>query len=406
MDFCRQQSGLTGCTVEVLDGSLHSRRCPSESHLEKLDECDTPRKGRVNMPQREKVTWAQLRVGILVIVSLVVLGVGIFFISGQVSWFSRKYTLKAYFSGAGGLRPGSQVRIEGIPVGTVERIQLSPFLAEDRSVEVVMRVPRSFQGHIRADSTASLETAGLLGEAYVDIQRGSPTQPAVPDGGEVKSVEEADIKRIVQNTNDVISNLRVLSAKLNDITNQIQAGKGSMGKLIYDDTFYNRLTNTTASVQRVLNRVENGEGTLGKLLSDDTLYKNTVTTLNRLNDVVDDVQHGKGSIAKFISDPSVYNNINQVVTRANTLMDNINQGHGTLGKLATDEKLYGRINDTFDRLNTITARIEKGEGTLGKLSTDPTLYNNLSDSSNSLRDFLTEFKKNPKKYLTLRVKLF
>ncbi len=358
------------------------------------------------MPQRQKVTWAQLRVGILVITSLVVLGVGIFFISGQVSWFSRKYTLKTYFSGAGGLRPGSQVRIEGIPVGTVEGIRLSPFTEENRAVEVVMRVPRDYQGQIRADSTASLQTAGLLGEAFVDIQRGSSNQPAVPDGGEVKSVEEADIKRIVQNTNDVISNLRVLSAKLNDITNQIQSGKGSMGKLIYDETFYNHLEKTSATVQRVLARVERGEGTLGKLMADDTLYKNTIATLDRVNKVVDDVQHGNGSIAKFISDPTVYNNINQVVSRANTLLDNVNKGQGTLGKLATDEKLYTRMNETFDRLNTITGRIEKGEGTLGKLSTDPTLYNNLSESSDSLRDFLTEFKKNPKKYLTLKVKIF
>lgn len=358
------------------------------------------------MPQRQRIIWAQLRVGVLVITSIVVLSIGIFFISGEVSWFSRKYTLKTYFSSAGGLRAGSQVRIEGIPVGTVARIQLSPFAEENRSVEVVMRVPRSFQGHIRTDSTASLQTAGLLGEAFVDISRGSSTQPAVPDGGEVKSTEEADIKRIVQNTNDVISNLRVLSSKLNDITNQIQAGKGSMGKLIYDETFYNRLTNTTASVQRVLAKVENGEGTLGKLMSDDTLYKNTVATLDRLNQVVNDVQHGNGSMAKFIYDPSVYNNINQLVGHANTLVDNVNKGHGTIGKLATDERLYSRMSDTFDRLNTITTRIEQGQGTLGKLSTDPTLFNNLSESSNSLRDFLTEFKKNPKKYLTLRVRIF
>ena len=50
--------------------------------------------------------------------------------------------------------------------------------------------------------------------------------------------------------------------------------------------------------------------------------------------------------------------------------------------------------------------MDQGQGTLGKLSTDTTLYNNLSQSSESLRDFLTEFKKNPKKYLTVRVHIF
>ncbi len=358
------------------------------------------------MPQRKQVTWAQLRVGLLVVVSLTIFAIGVFFISGEVRFFARKYTLKTYFSDASGLRGGSQVRIQGYPVGTVERVLLSPYPDPERAVEIVMQIPRSYQKEIRADSSASLRTAGLLGEAYVDISRGRPDQPAVEPGGEVKSREEPDIKRIMQNTNDVISNLRELSARLNDITEEVQAGHGSMGRLIYDRALYNRMSETTASLQRVVSRVESGEGTIGKLLADETLYERTVASISRLNEILDDVQQGEGSLAKFISDPSVYNNVNDVVARANTLMNNVNKGQGTLGKLATDPQLYNRLNETVDRLNTLAARIERGEGTLGKLSTDPTLFTNLSESSQSLRDFLTEFRKNPKKYMTVKLRLF
>jgi phospholipid/cholesterol/gamma-HCH transport system substrate-binding protein len=358
------------------------------------------------MPQRQKVAWAQLRVGALVIVSLTVLAVGIFFISGETRFFSRKYTLKTYFSGAGGLRAGSQVRIEGIPVGTVERIGISPYPEPERAVEVTMRIPREFQDQIRDDSSASLETAGLLGEAYVDISRGSPGEPVVPPNGAVKSREEPDIKRIMANTNDVISNLRVLSSKLNDITSEIQSGHGSMGKLIYDPALYNRMTKITGDMQQVVARLNQGQGTVGKLLIDDTLYQRTTASIDRLNQILDEVQSGKGSLAKFINDPTVYNNVDQLVTRANNLLDNINKGQGTLGKLATDPELYNRMNETFDRMNVITTRIEQGQGTLGKLSTDPTLYNNLSESSQSIREFLTEFRKNPKKYLTIKLRIF
>jgi phospholipid/cholesterol/gamma-HCH transport system substrate-binding protein len=94
------------------------------------------------------------------------------------------------------------------------------------------------------------------------------------------------------------------------------------------------------------------------------------------------------------------------VAQANSLFDGINQGRGTLGKLATDPQLYDRANQTFDRLGQISGRMADGQGTLGKFSTDPTLYNNLSNSSESLRDFLTEFKKNPKKYMTLKLHIF
>lgn len=358
------------------------------------------------MPQRQQLTWAQLRVGVLVIVSLSIFAVAIFFISGRVGFLSRRYTLNTYFSDAGGLREGAQVRLAGVAVGNVARIRISSFPEPRRAVEVTMKVARTFQNQIRADSVATLETAGLLGESYMDISRGSPGEAALPDQGEVKSHEEADIKRIVQNTNDVLTNLRGLSAKLNDVTNQIQSGKGTLGMLIYDQAFYNRMNSMASDVQSLMDRVEKGEGTLGKLTKDDTLYQRAVATIDHINQLTEDIQHGKGSAAKFISDPSLYNEMHQLVSRANVLIDNVNKGQGTLGKLATDAQLYNRMNESLDRLSVVTDRIQQGQGTLGKLSTDPTLYNNLSESSKSLREFLTEFRQNPKKYLTLRLRIF
>ena len=357
------------------------------------------------MPQRKEIKWSQLRVGILVAISLVVLAVGVFLISGQMGFLSRNYTLKAYFSEASGLRDGSQVQLAGIPIGNVEAIRVSSYTDPLRAVEIDMRVPKRYQDQIRADSVVTTESAGLLGEKYINISRGSPGQPILSDGGELKSHEEADIKQIVRNTNDVISDLHVLSAKLNDITNQITTGKGSMGKLIYDQGLYNRMNETVGAAEHVMNDIEHGQGTIGRLISDEALYRQMSATMDRLNNFIDDVQHGKGSAGRFVTDPAVYDNLNRVATKANTLIDNINSDKGTLGRLINDPHLYSQLNETVDHLNTITARMEKGEGTLGLLSTDKTLYDNLSASAKSLREFLTDFQKNPKKYLTLRVKI-
>jgi len=357
------------------------------------------------MPQRKEIKWSQLRVGILVALSLIILAVGIFLISGQVGFLTRRYTLKTYFSEASGLREGAQVQLAGIPVGNVSAIRISPYTEPLRAVEVDMKVTKRYQDQIRADSVVTPESAGLLGERYINISRGSPGQAVLGDGAELKSREEADIKQIVQNTNDVISNLRVLSAKLNDVADQITAGKGSMGKLIYDQGLYNQMNQTLGSAQHVMTDIEHGRGTIGKLISDEALYQQMSATMDRLNNFIDDVEHGKGSAGRFVSDPAVYDNLNQVTTKANTLMDKINSDKGTLGLLINDPQLYNRLNETIDHLNSITARMDKGEGTLGLLSTDKTLYNNLSESSKALREFLTEFRKNPKKYLTMHVKI-
>jgi len=358
------------------------------------------------MPQRQRVTWAQLRVGTMVIIGLAILAVGIFFISGQVGIFTKRYILKTYLSEAAGLRVGAEVRLAGVAVGNVKRVQISPYTERERAVEVIMAVSQSYQKEIREDSIASIETVGLLGESYVNITRGSPSREVIPAGGVLRSSEGAEIKQVVQNADDVIINLRVLSAKLNDITGQLQSGKGTIGKLIYDQTLFNHLNKTSATLDQMVTNLDEGKGSLGKLVADDTFYNNATNTLDRLNKVIDEMQHGQGSLAKLISDPAVYNNVNHLVSQANSLFEGVNQGRGTLGKLATDSQLYDRANQVFDRFDQISNRMADGQGTLGELSTDPALYNNLNDSSKSLKDFLTEFQKNPRKYLTLKVRIF
>jgi phospholipid/cholesterol/gamma-HCH transport system substrate-binding protein len=358
------------------------------------------------MPQRKQLAWTQLRVGVLIISGLIVLAVGIFFISGKVGLWTKKFELKTFFSGAENLRDGAQVRLAGIVVGNVAGIKLSPYKEPSKAVQIDMTITQKYQDEIRTDSVATIETVGLLGEAYVDITRGGPGAKPLPDGGMVQSHEEADMKQIVQNANDVVSNLRVLSSSLNDITKQIQHGQGSIGRLIYDEKFYNNLNKTATEAQRLMAQLEAGQGTLGKLLTDKTFYNRTVAAVDKVNKLLDTVQNGNGSAAKFINDPSVYNNLDQATRRANTLMAGINESKGTLGKLIKDPSLYNNLNETVHHVNVITERIDRGQGTMGKLSTDPSMYNNLLSASQSLRQFLTEFRTNPRKYLTLRLHIF
>jgi phospholipid/cholesterol/gamma-HCH transport system substrate-binding protein len=358
------------------------------------------------MPQKERVQWAKLRVGVMVIVCLFIFAVGVFFISGQEGIFTRHYTLKAYLASAGDLREGADVRLTGIYVGSVDKIRISPYSEKERGVELDLKIARKYQNEIRGDSVASVNTVGLLGDSYVDVTRGTPAQERLTDGGTLNTAEKAEVGQIMQNTNQVITNLNTLSAKLDDIAAQVQTGKGTVGRLLYDQGLYNKMDATLSGAQTLVDRTQRGEGTIGKLMIDETLYNRTVATLDRLNQVIDEMQHGEGSLAKFISDPSAYNNLNRLLANGNTLINGINQGHGTLGKLAKDETMYDHLNSSLAHLDTITARIDQGQGTMGKLSTDPTLFNNLSASSESLKEFLADFRKDPRKYLSIKLHIF
>lgn len=358
------------------------------------------------MAQRKDLQWTQLRVGVMATVALVLLAIGIFFISGQIGFLTRHYTIKTYVEDAGGVRQGAQVQLAGIPVGNVSSIRLSSSQDPNRAVEIDMKVTTTYQSDIRSDSVASTVSAGLLGEKFVQISRGTSGHAVVPEGGEIKSHQEADIKEVVQNANDVISNLRVLSGSLNDISNQITAGQGSLGKFLYDPELYNRLTDTAGKAQILVANLQGGKGTMGQLLTDDTLYKHLVSSVDRLDNVIDNLEHGQGSMAKFINDPAVYDGLKKTVDQANVMMTKVNQGQGTLGKVINDPQLYDRLNSTATHVDSIAARMDRGEGSLGLLSTNDKLYKSLSQSADSLGEFLTEFRKDPRKYLTVRIRLF
>jgi phospholipid/cholesterol/gamma-HCH transport system substrate-binding protein len=358
------------------------------------------------MPQRKEVQWAQLRVGITVAVCLVILVLGVFLVSGQIGFITRKYTLRAYFANAEQLRPGSQVDLAGIPVGTVKSVTVSDSQDPNRSVEIVISISREDQKQIREDSVVDETNLGLLGEVILDITRGSKDKPVIPDNGEIQTRREADIKEVMKNANDVVSNLTVLSARLNDMTNQITQGKGSIGKMLYDESLYNEMDSAVKKANRLIAQVQEGQGTIGKFMIDPTFYNKTVATVDKLNQFLDQAQHGQGSLGRIMSDPTLYNQLKDLSAKLNTTMDNINKGQGTLGKLVTDQQLYDRVNSTVGHVDSITARMDQGTGTLGKLSTDDTLYKNLSSSTESLREFLTEFRKNPRKYLQIRVHIF
>lgn len=358
------------------------------------------------MPKPKDLTWSQLRVGTMVAVALAILVIGLFFVSGHVGFFTSQYRLAAYFPEAQGLQAGAAVQLAGVPVGSVSDIRLSPYKDPKRAVLVVMRIGRRYEPDIRSDSVASIETAGLLGEGFVNITRGSASQPQLEPGSTVQTRTTGDIKQIVQNANDVLTNLTDLSNKLNDVTNQITTGKGTVGKFIYDASLYNRMDKTIATVQQMLTKVSHGQGTIGQLVANDALYTKLNATVDRANALMDQIQHGNGTVGKLLNDPSVYNNLNKTISEAQTLVAGINQGNGTLGKLAKDPQLYNRLNAAASNIDTITGRMAKGEGSLGLLSTDSKLYNNLTASSESLREFLDEFRKTPKKYLTMHVHIF
>ncbi len=357
------------------------------------------------MVRSKKLAWSELRVGILVIVSFVILAISVFFISGKGGIFQGKFYIKTYLPAASGLKEGAPVWLAGVEVGKVDRVAISKSNDPERAVEITMSVANKYKTDVRTDTKAHLGSIGLLGDKYIELTRGF-TGTIVPNGGTVEGMEEADIKKLIESSNDLLANLDVLSDKVKSITEKIDRGEGSIGKFINDPALYNNVNHTVKVATELMDQVKQGQGSIGKLLVNDELYNHFNAVADRLDKISNRLESGQGSMGKFLKDDTLYNNVNQTVLKTRDLVNKVDQGQGTLGKLVTDQALYNKLNNALSRFTALADKLQQGNGTMGKLMNDPTLYNNLNQASAEIVKLMYDFRQNPKKFLTIRLKVF
>ena len=361
------------------------------------------------MAQRKQLTWTELRVGLFVLVGIILVVVGIFYVTGTGA-LGPKYRLITFLPEVDGLAVGAPVSINGVEVGNVDSISIAPSRGAqpptpDRSVQVVMRINRNFRDDIRTDSYAQLFTEGFLGNRVVSIQRGYNGQP-LGDGQEIPGREERAMKEIVERGADLMQNLTALSSQIGGIVGALQHGQGTFGKLLTDETAYNRINSVLARVDQMTASLQQGQGTIGKLMVSDELYNKFNSAAGGLDNVVNAVEHQKGSLGKFIFDPSVHDRAQQFLSSGNALLADVRAGRGTLGKLANDDTLFATWRQTGENLRDATANLNSRDSTAGKFFSDPLFYDNMSGVAGDLRLLLNEFREDPKKYLRVKFSLF
>lgn len=346
-----------------------------------------------------------MRVGVTVIFAAITLAVLIFLMSGTGGLFSKKIYLVSYFDNASGLRVGAPVRLHGVDIGNVKSIRVVPG-RKQTPVEVTMKVSPRYDFDLRTDSTASLATAGVLGETFIDIDSSRAKGSPVQNGAVLPTLEKPDLTDVVASTQTTLQNVQVLLGRINHIVDFIESGQGSIGKLIFDDTLYRRLNASVNEVQVLVAKISSGEGSVGKLVTSDEFYNKANASLDKLNGIIDEINSGQGTAGKIIKDPSLYNNANQTIARANQLIGDINAGKGAAGLLLKDEAFARKLNDTMTKLNTLADKLNRGDGSIARLINDPTLYNNTNEMLTETRSLIQAIRQNPKRYLTIRLKIF
>jgi phospholipid/cholesterol/gamma-HCH transport system substrate-binding protein len=359
------------------------------------------------LPSQKELKWSELRVGVTVIVATAVLGFLLFLMSGTRGLFTKRITLVSYFDNASGLRPGAPVRLSGVDIGNVSAIRVVPDKGKQLTpVEVIMKVSTKYGFNLRRDSVTSLDTAGVLGETYLDIDSSQAVGAVAQDGDTLLTQVHPDFNEVVRSSQSTLQNMDALLKRADRILAFAESGKGSLGKLIYDPTLYNRFSDTVADFQAIVSQIAQGKGSLGALINRNDAYEKFLATLDKMNGVIDEIQQGKGTAGKFLKDPSLYDNANDTIANFKKVSENLNAGKGTAGRLLNDEELAQKIDTTMTKLAALTSDLEAGKGTAGKLFKDETLYNNANEMLVDTRELLKAFRENPKKYLSIKLHIF
>jgi phospholipid/cholesterol/gamma-HCH transport system substrate-binding protein len=260
-------------------------------------------------------------------------------------------------------------------------------------------------------SVATIQTAGVLGESFIDIDSSKidPKRaigPVVHDGSELPPGNAPGYQDVIKSSQTTLQKVDTLLGQASDILTQVQEGNGTLAKFINDPTTINKINGILNQVQGLLNDVNNGRGTIGQLFTDKTLIIKANDAVDKLDKMVDQINNGQGNLGKLIKDESLYKNLHETVTEANKLMHDLNAGKGPAGKLLKDEELAGKLKDTITKLSSISAKLDAGQGSAGQFLQNPSFYNNTDQLLIETRTLIKSIRENPKKYLTIHFRVF
>jgi len=312
------------------------------------------------MKRSSFITWDQLKVGVLIVVALVILGISILKLGQAGNLFGRRYRLVAFIGNASGLRIGGPVSVAGQLAGSIKDIRFLPPDADTtRNLKVIVEVNSGLRDQVRQDSRAKISTMGLLGDKVFDISVGTPRARPLHDGDTLIIVPSTDYDAVVRQASGAINEVVGLTRDLKKVTTGITRGEGTLGQLLVNRQLYDQLNSTLLRTSAVMARLENPRGTIGRLLDDPSLYYSLNRTVASADTVISQINGGNGTMQKLLRDDTLYVHLVTVVARADSLVSKMSNGKGTMQRLFTDQELYDQLLKTVTELNSVLVDVRR-----------------------------------------------
>src|SRR4051812_43745362 len=346
------------------------------------------------MPRTRSLAWSELKIGILAVGALALATLLIIAVGGQTGFAWQRYTLRTKFDNVQGLKAGAIVRVAGVEVGKVTDVDFS-----GAAVEVKLSLKKGMEARVTSDSRAAIGSLSLLGEPIIDVTPASSGTP-LKDGDFIQP------GRAQGQLSDVATSASAGLDQATALLRDIRAGKGTVGKLFTDQQLYADIDSFVDSAQIVSGYLAKGQGTLGLLVRDPAAYHQLNGALSNLQEITRRITAGEGTLGQLSKDQKLATSLSSASGNLDAITGKLNRGEGTAGKLLTEKELYDRLNATAAKIDALTNNLNQGQGTAGQLLHDKQLYDNMNNAANELRGLISDIRKDPKKYLNVRVSIF
>ncbi len=310
------------------------------------------------MASRKDLTWRDVRVGVFIATGVAILVFIILIVGTNTKKFSSKFTLYTYVPNVLSLNPGAFITIYGIKAGTV-----GDFEFEERDgrygVRISLFVEEKYQHWVTESSVARIRTLGILGDKYIEISLGNANEKVLQDGDFIPTEVPFDFEAMLPKAEEMLNTLPGIIHSLDEVLAKINAGGGTLGRLVNDSLMGADLARATANLADLTRAMNNRKGSFGKFLNEPKAHNQLVSLMANLDSLVTHIRSGQGSAGKFLTDSTLYTSLASAGQHADSVMAALNSSRGTAGRLIKEDGVYTRLDSLLNELNLIMKDMKK-----------------------------------------------
>jgi phospholipid/cholesterol/gamma-HCH transport system substrate-binding protein len=306
----------------------------------------------------------ETRLGLFVALAVLAAAIIVEMLGGIEDFRPGKHII-ALFKSVQDLKVGDRVKMAGVEIGRVQDIQLT-----NNRVMVVMKVRPSAE--VKTDSLATIKFTGLLGQNFVSVDFGTPRGEPLKDYQFISTAEQPDLSAMMQKLDNVASGVENITKSFTGLN--IDTLIGPLREFISanKDSLTASISNMQTMTLEISSQIAQGRGTLGKLVKDESLYNTALSTVSNLQvtaaeikttvadarTIVDQVNSGQGSVGKLLKDEALYRETTESMRNLKEILQKINQGQGSVGKLVNGDEFYKNAKLTLQKLDQATEGLE------------------------------------------------